>query len=96
MKAKDGKVGYEVIIKEKDKEYHFIVAEENRGHVVVLNILENVEREGDKKVFTAESYLLRENKVTKVVSGRYEIKGNALSNVLTSYEPEKIEIKKVK
>ncbi|BFH74134.1 hypothetical protein SJAV_20780 [Sulfurisphaera javensis] len=39
---------------------------------------------------------MKENQLIKVTSGTYEIKGNPMKQILTNYEPEKIEIKKIK
>ncbi|ARM75242.1 hypothetical protein [Acidianus manzaensis] len=95
VKTKNGHDGYEVIIKKDNEEYHVISTQTKNGQVVVLNIIKDIVREGNKKIATIESYMMKENTVTKVVSGRYEINGDVMQHVLKTYELENIEIKRV-
>ncbi|BCS91831.1 hypothetical protein [Metallosphaera javensis (ex Sakai et al. 2022)] len=92
MDAKD----IEIIVKKDDEEYHFIVAEEENGFIPVFNVFKKISRNGDKKIAMVESYYMKENKLVKVASGAYEIRGNPMKQIITNYEPEKIEIKKIK
>ncbi|WP_338604396.1 hypothetical protein V6M85_06345 [Sulfolobus tengchongensis] len=95
VKTKYGYSAYELIIKKSNEEYHIIFAQEKNGFVVALNVFKDIVKEGDKKSATVESYLMKGNTVTKVLSGRYEIKGNVMQQILKNYEPEKVEIKRV-
>jgi acetyl/propionyl-CoA carboxylase alpha subunit len=76
VKVKRGDIvrtGYEIIVKEGNKEYHFISAEENNGSFVELEVLQDIIPDENKNTATISVYVLSDDRLSKVVSGRYSV-----------------------
>jgi acetyl/propionyl-CoA carboxylase alpha subunit len=98
VKVKVGDIvrtGYEIIVKESNKEYHFISAEENNGNFVELEVLQDTIRDENKNTATISVYVLTDDRLSKVVSGRYSVSKDVIKKITEEYKPDSSTINRV-